>query len=40
VLVNKSYKLSSNEISSGLSGEDGNMELMDIEGLKSGLEVF
>jgi hypothetical protein len=38
-----SYKLSSENISSGLSGEDGrtaDMELTDVEGLKSGLEVF
>jgi hypothetical protein len=37
-LVNVRYKLSSKEISSGLSGEDGrtaDMELMDVEGLKS-----
>jgi len=38
-----SYRLSSKEISSGLSGEDGrtaDMELMVVEGLKFGLEVF
>jgi hypothetical protein len=38
-----SYKLSSKEISSGFSGEDGrtaDTELMDVECLKSGLEVF
>jgi hypothetical protein len=38
-----SYKLSSQEISSGLSGEDGRTagtELTDVEDLKSGLEVF
>jgi hypothetical protein len=42
-LVNMSYKLSSEEVSSGLSGEDGrnaDMELTDVEGLKSGIEVF
>ena len=43
MLVNVSYKLLSKEITSGLSGEDGrtaDMELTDVEGLRSGLEVF
>jgi hypothetical protein len=38
-----SFKLSSEAISSGLSGEGGrnaDTELTDVEGLKSGLEVF
>jgi hypothetical protein len=38
-----SYKLLSKKISSGLSGEDGrtaDMGLTDVEGLKSGVEVF